>query len=91
MSAFLLFSPMVVFHGNTGNPLAGGSLKFFDAGTTTPRVVYGNKALTVNNGTTVTLDSAGRTAFETWGRGNYFFEAIRTVGQPPLIPAEVNP
>ena len=26
-----------------------------------------------------------------WGRGTYFFEAIRTVGQPPLIPARVNP
>lgn len=26
-----------------------------------------------------------------WGRGTYFFEAIRTVGQPTAVPASVNP
>jgi P-type E1-E2 ATPase len=26
-----------------------------------------------------------------WGRGTYFFEAIKTVGQQPLAPATVNP
>ena len=26
-----------------------------------------------------------------WGRGNYFFDAIKTVGQKPLVAATVNP
>ncbi len=39
--------------------VAGGSIEFYDAGTSTPRVVYSNSALTASLGSTVYLDSGG--------------------------------
>jgi hypothetical protein len=38
---------------------SGAKLKFFDAGTTTPKTVYSDKDLTTSLGSTVTCDSAG--------------------------------
>src|SRR3989304_1853639 len=52
-----------------GVPLAGGRLRFYFAGTTTAANVYGDKALTVNNGSTVDLDSSGRTNVDVWSDG----------------------
>lgn len=74
--AFRLFSKLNSFTGNTGQLLAGGSLKFFDAGTTTPKAVYGDEELTVNNGVTVALDSSGRPNVDIWGAAGeaYFVE-----------------
>jgi hypothetical protein len=46
---------------NTGQPLAAGTLSFFQAGTTTPLAVYSDSALSVSLGTSVTLDANGRT------------------------------
>lgn len=74
MAAFQIFDPFEVFFDQQGQPLAGGSIKFFAAGTTTPKDVFGNKALTINNGSTVTLDSAGRANVDIWGDGSYYVE-----------------
>ena len=72
--AFRIFDPFRVFFNDLGEPLAGGEIRFFNAGTTTPKVVYGDKDLTVNNGSTVPLDSAGRANVDVWGSGDYFAE-----------------
>ena len=80
MSAFRLFSKLNTLYGLTGQLLAGGQLKFYDAGTTTARNVYGNLALSVNNGSTVTLDSSGRPSVDVWGTGSYFVEAYSSAG-----------
>lgn len=42
-----------------GNPVPGGKLKFYAAGTTTPLTVYANSGLSVALGTTVYCDSGG--------------------------------
>ena len=39
--------------------IAGGSISFFDAGTTTPKAVYSNSTLATSLGTIVYLDSSG--------------------------------
>lgn len=80
MTAFRIYSRLDSFYGNTGQLLAGGSLKFYEAGTSTPANVYGNKELTVNNGSTVALDSSGRPNVDVWGSIAYFVEAFDSAG-----------
>ena len=80
MTAFRLFSRLNTFYGMTGQLLAGGKLKFYDAGTTTPRNVYGDPGLTINNGTSVQLDSSGRPDVDVWGQGAYFIEVFDSLG-----------
>lgn len=70
-SSFRILDQKPVYRTNTDIAAAGGSLTFFVTGTTTPKVVYGDKAMTVNNGSTVTLDSAGRPNVDVWGDGAY--------------------
>lgn len=74
MSSFRLYSRLDTFYGNTGQLLAGGQLRFFEAGTTDPLAVYGDADLAVNNGVTVDLDSSGRPDVDVWGEGAYFVE-----------------
>lgn len=76
MTAFRILNQFPVFFTNDGAVAAGGSLKFYDSGTTTPKDVYGDMALSVNNGSTITLDAAGRPSAggaltSIWGSGNY--------------------
>lgn len=80
MAAFRIYSKIDTFWGQTGQLLAGGQIRFFDAGTTTPRNVFGNEELTVNNGSTVTLDSSGRPNVDVWGSGEYFVELYDALG-----------
>ncbi|UIT42011.1 gp53-like domain-containing protein [Xylella fastidiosa] len=80
MSAFRLFSRLNTFHGLTGQLVASGSLKFFDAGTTTPRNVYSDQRLSVNNGAVIPLDSSGRPNVDIWGDGAYFVEVFDVLG-----------
>ncbi len=75
MSAFRLFSKLNTFYGLTGQLLAGGYLKFYIAGSTTPQAVFGEKALTTNNGVQIALDSSGRPNVDIWGSAAYFVEA----------------
>ena len=42
-----------------GNPVSGAKLKFYDAGTSTPKAVYADSALSTSLGSTVTCDSGG--------------------------------
>lgn len=44
---------------STGAIVSGAKLKFFDAGTTTPKLVYSNSGLSSSLGSTVTCNSAG--------------------------------
>lgn len=43
----------------TGTPYSGAYIEFFDSGTTTPKTVYSDSALTTALGSTVYTDSAG--------------------------------
>lgn len=42
-----------------GSPLSGAVIRFYDAGTTTPKIVYADADLTTELGTSVTTDSLG--------------------------------
>jgi hypothetical protein len=58
---------------NNGNPLSGGLLSVFKAGTSTPATTYSDVALTVPNANPVVLDAGGRaTVF--LAPGSYKFE-----------------
>lgn len=71
----MAFRPIPIltpFLDNQGTPLAGGSVAFYDAGTTTPKAVYAEEGLSTSLGATITLDSAGRPLpDEVWGSGSY--------------------
>jgi hypothetical protein len=67
--------PAPVFTGldANGNPVAGGLLYTYEAGTTTPATTYSDVGLTVANANPVVLDSAGRaTVFLTPGSSYKF-------------------
>lgn len=53
-------SPKFVGLDNNGDPINGGKLHTFLAGTTTPAATYSDQALTTPNANPVILDSAGR-------------------------------
>lgn len=76
MAAYLLFNTLTTFHGSSGELLAGGELRFFQTNTTTPQDVYGNRALSVNNGNAVALDASGRLTHECWAdtTASYYVE-----------------
>lgn len=73
-AAFRLYSKLDTQWGDAGQLLPGGSLKFYTAGTTTPKNVYGEIGLTTNNGSTVTLSASSRPLVDVWGSGSYFVE-----------------
>jgi hypothetical protein len=45
---------------NAGAIEVGGTIEVYDAGTTTPRTLYSDRALTTTAGTSITADAAGR-------------------------------
>lgn len=64
------------FFDNNGNPLSGGKLWSYQAGTTTPQATYTNVAGSVAHTNPIVLDSAGRVATgEIWvtAGANYKF------------------
>lgn len=70
-AAFRLYSKLQTFYSDDGTLLAGGQLRFKEAGTSTPKNVYAEKSLSTNNGSTVDLDASGRPDVAIWGTGSY--------------------
>lgn len=66
---FLNQSP--VYLDNAGEPCSGGSLTFSNTGTSTPKAIYSDKALTVPLTNPIVLDSSGRAPVDIWGSGSY--------------------
>lgn len=54
-----IFSPMVRVLDANGDPVANGTVEFYDAGTSTPKTVYADAALGTSLGTTVSTDAGG--------------------------------
>lgn len=71
MAAFRLLNQFPVYFDQQGRLADGGELRFYESGTTTPKDVYGDQALTVNNGSSVAIGSDGRTVVDVWGDGEY--------------------
>lgn len=59
MTGVIATIPRIQFSNALGLPLAGGKLTTYLAGTTTPEPTYQDQALTIENETTITLDSTG--------------------------------
>lgn len=70
-----LFPAPQQYFDNNGDPLAGGKVYFYEAGTTTPKDTYTTQAGTIANANPVILDSAGRASI--WGTGSYK-EVVKT-------------
>lgn len=70
-AAFQLYRKSQTFFGDDGQEIPGGSLAFFEAGTSTPAHVYAEKALSTDNGVTVTLDASSRPSVAIWGTGAF--------------------
>lgn len=52
-----------------GAPLAGGSVYFYEPGTSTPKDTYQDSGLSVPNSNPVILNAAGRATI--WGNGSF--------------------
>lgn len=64
------------FFDNNGDPLSGGLIYTYDAGTTTPRATYTDNTGNVANTNPIVLDAAGRTASEVWLTENVNYKFI---------------
>jgi hypothetical protein len=76
MTGFRILDQFPVYLDRLGVPASGGVLQFYDAGTTTPKDVFGDPDLTVNNGPTVLIGSDGRTVHDIWGSGSYYIRLL---------------
>lgn len=85
------------FFDDNGDPLAGGLLYTYAAGTTTPIVTYTTQLGTVNNTNPIVLDAAGRTPYEIWVNGGVLYKFKLTdslgvlIGEYDNIPAIDDP
>lgn len=80
MPAFRILNQFPVFHDRAGRLADGGRLEFFATDTTTPKAVFGDPGLTVNNGSTVVIGSDGRSQVDVWGDGAYYVRLIDADG-----------
>lgn len=71
MAAFRILNQFPVYHDSQGRLADGGTLRFYESGTTSPKDVYGDPAMSVNNGSSVQVGSDGRTLVDVWGDGAY--------------------
>lgn len=71
MPAFRILDQSPVYLDLQGNLAAGGTLHFYEAGSTTDKDVYGDQGLSVNNGPTIAIGSDGRAVDDVWGSGSY--------------------
>ncbi|KRG69121.1 hypothetical protein [Pseudoxanthomonas dokdonensis] len=72
MPAYRFYNPAPVFPDLLGiEPVSGGSLTFYDLGTTDLRTTWSDDGLAIPNSNPVVLDSAGRANTNIFLNGNY--------------------
>lgn len=79
----MAFRPVPVLHSfvdNLGQPINGGTVSFYDAGTVTPKAVYSDSALTASLGASLTLDAAGRLSVYPWASGGLYIVVRNALG-----------
>ena len=76
--ATLLQAPYSYFTDDNGNPLNGGLIYTYEAGTTTPKATYINEAGIIEADNPVELDSSGRAAI--WLSGSYRIDVKTSAG-----------
>lgn len=81
MPAFQFYDPAPVFRNIvTDEPLNGGSLTFYQRGTTTPKNTWSDPELTILNTNPVVLDSDGRPNVGIFGDGEYSVKCMDAAG-----------
>ncbi len=70
----------VYFNTLSGAPVAGGSLAFYQQGTTTPKGTWSDQGLTIPNTNPVALDSSGRANVNIWLDGDYSVRLLDSLG-----------
>lgn len=85
------------FFDSNGDPLAGGLLYTYNAGTTTPVSTYTSRSGSAYNTNPIVLDSSGRTPAEIWLEGGVLYKFVLKdstfvqVGSYDNIPAVNDP
>jgi len=64
------------FFDDNGNPLSGGLLYTYEAGTTTPLATYTDSNGNVANANPIVLDAAGRVPYQVWLNPAYSYKFI---------------
>lgn len=64
------------FFDNSGNPLSGGKIYTYAAGTTTPLATYTSRDGLTANTNPIILDSAGRTPEQIWSTDGVFYKYV---------------
>lgn len=72
MTAVLYTNHFIQFFDDNGNPLSGGKLYAYSAGTTTPKATFTTESANVKNSHPVVLDSSGRATV--FIQGSYRFD-----------------
>ena len=85
MTAVLMTPPYVEFMDANGDPLAGGKVYAYEAGTLTPKNTFTDSTEATPNTNPVILDSAGRASI--WINGSYDF-VIKTSADATIRTAE---
>ncbi len=80
-TAFRPLDPFQVFTDQHGELLIGGSVAFFQSGTTTPQDVYSDNGLTTDIGPSVEIGSDGRLISDCWASGNLRVRLLDINGQ----------
>lgn len=73
------------FFDNSGNPLTGGLLYTYDAGTTTPRASYTSLSGGTPNTNPIVLDAAGRTPSEIWLTNGVLYKFVLKTSDGVLL------
>jgi hypothetical protein len=64
------------FFDDSGNPLSGGKIYTYAAGTTTPQTTYTSRTGTVPNANPIILDAAGRTPQQVWATEGLLYKYV---------------
>lgn len=81
MPAFQFYDPAPIFRDLLGDDaLAGGSLTFWERGTTTLKNTWSDPEMAVLNANPVALDSSGRANTAIFGEGEYTVKAMDSLG-----------
>lgn len=78
------------FFDDNGDPLAGGKINTYLAGTTTPAVTYTSSLGTVPNANPIVLDSAGRVTAQVWLPNGIAYKLIVTDALDVLVSTQDN-
>lgn len=79
--AYRFYNPAPVFFDLLGlQPVAGGSLQFYEIGTTTPKGTWSDPDMTIPNANPVPLDSSGRANTNIWLDGAYSVRLLDSLG-----------